>query len=400
MKFNYQARTKEGEIRIGTIEASSKEGALSLLQGHGFYVTYLEESRVPFYAKRLELFRGVSQRDIVLFSRQLSMMFGSEVPLAESLRVLSGQTRNFVLREKIFDLSKEIEGGSSFSKALAKYPETFSSFYTSMVKAGEASGKLSASLLYLADHLEREYELASKTKGALIYPSLVLLLVFSIMFLMVYTVIPQLSMVIKESAVEIPVVTQRVIAISGFLKQNTLVLFLMTVLFLFIIHRYYKTEKGKDFFNRIFLKIPILGSLLRTIYLARFAESLSTLISGGLMIAKALELSGDIVSSSVYKQAILVIRDEVRKGTPISSVLSLSPEIFPPVFVQMVLVGEKTGSLDTSLMSIANFYQKEVERGTANLLAVLEPALIMVLGMVVGGMMLAILMPLYQIIGL
>ncbi len=400
MKFNYQARTKEGEIRIGTIEASSKEGALSLLQGHGFYVTYLEESKVPFYAKRLELFRGVSQRDIVLFSRQLSMMFGSEVPLAEALRVLSGQTRNFVLREKVFDLSKEIEGGSSFSKALAKYPETFSSFYTSMVKAGEASGKLSASLLYLADHLEREYELASKTKGALIYPSLVLLLVFFIMFLMVYTVIPQLSMVIRESAVEIPVVTQRVIAISNFLKQNTLALFSIIVLFLFIIYQYYKTEKGKDFFGRIFLKTPILGSLLRTIYLARFAESLSTLISGGLMIAKALELSSDIVSSSVYKQAILVIRDEVRKGTPISSVLSLSPEVFPPVFVQMVLVGEKTGSLDTSLMNIANFYQKEVERGTANLLAILEPVLIMTLGLVVGGMMLAILMPLYQIIGL
>jgi len=400
MKFNYQARTKEGEIRIGTIEASSKEGALSLLQGHGFYVTYLEESRVPFYAKRLELFRGVSQRDIVLFSRQLSMMFGSEVPLAEALRVLSGQTRNFVLREKVFDLSKEIEGGSSFSKALTKYPETFSTFYTSMVKAGEASGKLSASLLYLADHLEREYELASKTKGALIYPSLVLLLVFFIMFLMVYTVIPQLSMVIKESAVEIPVVTQRVIAVSDFLKQNTLVLFSIIVVFLFITYQYYKTEKGKDFFNRIFLKTPILGSLLRTIYLARFAESLSTLISGGLMIAKALELSGDIVSSSVYKKAILVIRDEVRKGTPISSVLSLSPDVFPPVFVQMVLVGEKTGSLDTSLMNIANFYQKEVERGTANLLAILEPVLIMTLGMVVGGMMLAILMPLYQIIGL
>lgn len=400
MKFNYQARTKEGEIRIGTIEASSKEGALSLLQGHGFYVTYLEESRVPFYARRLDLLKGVSLRDVVLFTRQLSMMFGSEVPLSEALRVLSGQTRNLNLREKIFTLSKEIEGGSSFSKALGRYPETFSDFYVAMVKAGEASGKLSEALTHLADHLEREYELASKTKGALIYPSLVLLMVFFIMFLMVYTIIPQLSVVIRESTVEIPVVTQRVIAVSEFLKQNTLLLFSVFLLLLFIIYQYYKTEKGKVFFDRISLKIPVLGPLLKTIYLARFAETLSTLISGGLMIAKALELSSNIVGNAVYKEAIMVVRSEVRKGTPISSVLSLSPEIFPPVFVQMTLVGEKTGGLSDSLMSIGKFYQKEVERGITNFLAILEPVLLMVLGVVVGGMMLAILMPLYQIIGI
>jgi len=398
MKFNYQARTKEGEVRIGTIEASSKEAALSLLQGHGFYVTYLEGAKIPFYARRLEVFKGISSRDIVLFSRQLSMMFGSEIPLSESLRVLSGQTRNFDLREKIFTLSKEIEGGSSFSKALSRYPETFSNFYVSMVKAGEVSGKLSESLVYLADHLEREYELASKTRGALIYPSLVVLLVFFIMFLMIYTIIPQLSTVIKESAVEVPEVTQRIMAISEFVKENGFVLLLTFFIFSFVNYRYYKTKKGKDFFDRIFLKIPVLGSLLKTVYLARLAESLSTLISGGLMITKSLELSADIVGNVVYKQAILSIRDEVRRGVPISSVLSLSPDIFPPVFVQMTLVGEKTGGLDDSLMSIAKFYQKEVERGIDNFLAILEPVLLIVLGLIVGGMMISILMPLYQVI--
>jgi len=398
MKFNYQARTKEGEVRIGVIEASSREAALSLLQGHGFYVTYLKESKTPFYARRLEVFKGISSKDIVLFSRQLSMMFGSDIPLAESLRVLSGQTRNFVLREILFTLSKEIEGGSPFSKALSSYPKTFSTFYISMVKAGEASGKLSESLAYLADHLEREYELASKTKGALIYPCLVFLMVFFILFLMVYTIIPQLSTVIKESAVEVPETTKIIMAVSEFIKKNGLALLLTSFILLFATYRYYKTKKGKDFFDRIFLRIPVLSELLKTVYLARFAESLSTLISGGLMITKGLELSANIVGNAVYKQAILLIRDEVRRGTPISSVLSLSPNIFPPVFVQMILVGEKTGSLDNSLMSIAKFYQKEVERGIDNFLTILEPVLLIILGLVVGGMMISILMPLYQVV--
>ena len=398
MKFNYQARTKEGEVRVGIIEASSKETASSLLQRYGFFVTYLEEAKVPFYAKRVELFKGISLKDIVLFSRQLSMMFGSEVPLAEALRVLSGQTRNLELRDKIFTLSKEIEGGNTFSKALARYPETFSTFYVSMVKAGEASGKLSESLTFLADHLEREYILASKTKGALIYPALVILMVFGILLLMVYTIIPQLGTVIKESAVEIPKITRQVIATSEFIRGNGLILLSVSLLSLFFLFRYSKTKKGKDFFDRIFLKIPLINSLLKTLYLSRFAESLSTLISGGLMITKALELSADIAGNSTYRKAILLVRDEVRKGTPISSVLSLSPELFPPVFVQMILVGEKTGGLDSSLMSIANFYQKEVERGIENVLSILEPVLLIVLGLIVGGMMLSVLMPLYQVI--
>lgn len=398
MKFNYQVRTKEGEIQVGVIEASSRDTALSLLQKHGFYVTYLEEVKIPIYARRIELFRRVSSRDIVLFSRQLSMMFTAKVPLIEALRVLSGQTEKLELREKILNLSEEIEGGSSFSKAIARHPKVFSTFYVSMVRAGEASGKLSESLTYLADHLEREYLLASKTKGALIYPSLVLLMVILVVVLMVSMVVPQLKLVIEEGGIEVPTITRRVLGASEFLRQHALIIITGFFILLFLVFRYYKTKRGKDFFDRVFLRLPIVGPFLKTMYLSRFAESLSTLISGGLMIGQALELSGNIVDNSAYKHAIFLTRDEVRRGTPISSVLALFPEIFPPVFVQMTLVGEKTGALDTSLMNIAGFYQKEVERGIANILGILEPALIIVLGVVVGGMMLSILMPLYQMI--
>jgi len=396
MKFNYQARSKEGEIQVGVVEASSKETALSLLQKHGFYVTYLEEGKAPFYAKRIKLFRRIAPRDLVLFSRQLSMMFNAKIPLLESLRVLAGQSENMELQEKVLELAKDIEGGSAFSQALSRHPKLFSVFYTSMVKAGEASGKLSDSLSYLADYLEREYNLSSKIKGALIYPSLIFGLVFFVIALMINTVIPQLKLVIEESGLEIPPVTQNVIAASEFLRQYGLIVILVFFAFLILTFRYYKTESGKKLFDKVFLKLPLFGPLLKTIYLSRLGESLSTLISGGLMIAQALDLTADIIGSTTYHKVIIAARDEVRKGVPLSSVFAVYPDIFPSVFVQMTLVGEKTGSLDRSLINISGFYQKEVERGIDNMLSILEPLIIIVLGGMVAGLMLSVLMPLYQ----
>jgi len=396
VKFNYQARTKKGEIQAGVVEASSNEAALSLLQKHGYYVTYLEEPKTPFYAQKLDLLKGISLRDIVLFSRQISMMFSSKISLVESLRVLASQTRNTEFQEEVLDISTEVEGGSSFSKALSKYPKTFSLLYVAMVRAGEESGKLAESLDYLADHLEREYNLAAKTKGALVYPSLVLGLAMVVIFLMVNTVVPQLKKVLEESTAEIPKVTVTVLAVSEVVRKYGILIILGFVLMVVLLLRYYKTEQGKKIMDKFFVKVPVIGPFLKTMYLSRLAESLSTLISGGLMVTKALELSADVIGSVVYREAILAVRDEVRKGVPISSVLALHPDLFPPIFVQMTLVGERTGSIDTSLMQVATFYQAEVERGIDSILDILEPALIIGLGAVVGGLIFSVLMPLYQ----
>jgi type IV pilus assembly protein PilC len=398
MKFNYQARTEEGEIQAGVVEASSKEAAFSLLQKYGLYVTYLEEAKPPFYARRIEIFQRVSPRDIVLFSRQLAIMFGSRVPLVEALRVLASQTRNMDLREKIINLAEEVEGGSAFSKALSLYPKVFSSFYIAMVKAGEASGKLAESLDYLANHLEREYHLSARTKGALLYPFLVLFVVVLVLYLMIFMVIPNLKMIIESSGMEVPKITQMVIGFSDLLRSSGHFLIIGFLVLSVLIYRYYKTKKGKAFFDKFFLKLPFFGPLLQAVNISRFAENLSTLIAGGLMITQALELTANTLGNSIYKKAILSARDGVKKGMPISSVLSIFPEIFPPVFIQMTMVGEKTGTLDTSLTHIANFYQKEVERNIENILNILEPGLIVVLGIIVGGLMFSVLMPFYQVI--
>ena len=399
MKYNYQARTTKGEIQSGIVEASSREAAISLLRKYGLYVTILEEvAAPPLYAKKIKIFERVSRSDIVLFSRQLSIMFKSKVPLVEALGVLSAQTQNPELKEKILELSEDVEGGTSFSGALSRHPQIFSSFYVAMVKAGEVSGTLSESLEYLAEHLEREYHLTAKMRGALMYPSLIIFVVFLVLALMIFFVIPHLSEVLIGTDQELPTVTKIVIGLAAFLRNWGWVIVLGIVALILAGFRYYRTKKGKKFFDRIFLKLPIIGPFLKMLYITRFAENLSTLISGGLPIASALQTVGEIVGNTRYKEVIFDARDKVRKGEPISSVLARAPEVFPPVFIQMTLVGEKTGTLDSTLMNIVNFYKKEIDRTIDNLLSILEPALIVILGVIVAGLMLAILVPLYQMI--
>ena len=396
MKFNYQARTKKGEIQAGVVEASSKEAAILLLQKYGLYITYLEEVKVPFYAWEVKIFKRISSRDIVLFSRQLSIMFSSRVSLVEALVTIASQTKNLEFRERILDLSREVEGGSAFSKALSRHPQIFSSFYISMVKSGETSGKLSESLSYLADHLEREYHLVSRLQGAMIYPSLVIMVASVVLLLMIFFVIPQLTKVFQEAGQPLPIVTQLVIGLSLFLRKwGFLFIGLLAGLVIFVL-RYIKTLEGKENFDKISLRLPLIGDLLKMVYLSRLAENLSTLISGGLPIAQALETTGEVVGNTVYKEIIFLTRDEVRKGEPVSSVLRRYPEAFPPMFCQMTLVGEKTGTLEKTLLNVVDFYQKEVNMSIDNLLSILEPVLIIFLGVIVAGLMVSVLLPLYR----
>jgi len=399
MKFNYQARNKKGEISSGVVEASSKTAAIVLLQKQGLYVTILEETeRLPIYARRIKIFERISKKDIVLFSRQLSIMFKSKVPLVETLQILATQTQNPDLKEKIFKLSEEVEGGTSLSGALNKYPKIFSSFYVSMIKAGEASGTLSESLEYLAKHLEREYRLTSKIRGAMIYPALILSFALIVLLLMIFFVIPQLAEVLKESGQELPAITKIVMDSSDFFKKWSWIFLGLGIALIVFVLRYYRTRKGKRFFDGLFLGTPAIGPFLKMVYISRFAENLSTLISAGLPIAQALEITGNIVDNSIYKEIIFTTRDRVRKGEPISSTLAQAPNLFPPMFCQMTLVGEKTGTLDKTLMDVVSFYQEETDRAIDALLSVLEPLLIMFLGLIVGGLMFAILMPLYQMV--
>jgi len=400
MKFDYQARTKEGDVQMGIVEAASQEAALSILQKYGLYITYLEEVVVPpFYAQNIRFFRGVSRKDIVIFSRQLSIMFKAGIPLAEALMVMGRQTQNPDFREKIIKISEKVEGGTSFSQSLQFYPKEFTSFYVNIVKSGEVGGKLSDSLNYLADHLEREYNLQTKIQGALVYPAFVLLLFFIVAVVMGILVLPGLISIVESAGQEISLITKIVIAFSNFFEKSGWIVILAIIGLGIFFYRYFKTPEGKKIFDKYSLNIPGLGTLLKKIYLTRFAENLTTLIAAGLPITKALEITGDVVGNEVYKSIILKTMDDVRKGEPISSVLARYPETISPFFIQMTLVGEKSGQLDNILLYVVDFYQREVDSSVESFMKLLEPILIIFLGIVVGGLAVSLLLPLYQTIG-
>ncbi|MFH1401519.1 MAG: type II secretion system F family protein [Parcubacteria group bacterium] len=399
MKFNYLARTKDGQIQKGVVEASSEEAVLAILQKYGLFVTALEKAKeAPIYARQIKIFSGVSEKDVVIFSRQLSIMFKSQVPIVEALSAISRQLEKQEFKDVISKISGEVEGGATLSTAFALFPKLFSSFFISMLKSGEASGKLSEALDYLADHLEREYEFKNKIKAAMIYPILVLFVFLAVVILLIYWVLPPLMEILKESSTqELPMTTKMIMAFSDFAKTwGWTVLVALAGLVVFVLH-YKRTPDGKIFFDENFLKLPILGPLLQKIYLTRFAENISTMISGGIPIAKALEISGEVVGNSVYKKIIFETRDRVRKGEMISSVLEQYPKEISPLFVQMATVGEKTGRLETSFLNIVNFYQKEVDRQIDSLIGLLEPVMLIVMGAGVAFLLVSIMLPIYQI---
>jgi type II secretory pathway component PulF len=398
MKFNYQARSETGKVQSGVVEASDREAAFDVLRTHGLYVTALEEiTSVPVYARKLRIFERVTKKDIVLFSRQVSIMFKSKVPVVETLQTVARQSRKPVLKEKILKIAGKVEGGTTLSESLSLYPKIFTPFYINMVKSGEASGKLSDVFLYLADYLEREHSFQGKIRGALIYPLFILIVFLAVFVIMMVYVIPQLAEVLKETERELPLITRSVIAISDFLKSRGIIAALVFLGLIIAFVQFVKSKAGKKFFDKNLLRLPMLGAFLKRLYLARCALNLSTLISGGLPIAQALEISAEVVGNGIYRKVILKTRDEVKKGESISSVLEKYPNLIFPLFYQMVTVGEKTGTLDSSLMNVVEFYQKDVDRTLDNFIKLLEPIFIIFLGGVVAGLMGAVLMPLYSI---
>ncbi len=388
MKFNYQARTQTGEIKSGVVEASNREAALDTLKAYGLFVTAIAEATTPVFATRLTIFERVSSKDVVVFARQMAIMFKSRVPLTETFETIAKQTANRAFQEKIFQIAKEVEGGATISAALSLYPNIFSNFFVGMVKSGEASGKLSDVLAYLADYMEREYKFRSKIKGAMIYPAFIIVVFLAVATLIVTFVIPQLTEILKSSEQQLPLITRIVMWLADFMRKWILLIIIVFILVVMAVWRFYKTSDGKKFFDHFFMGIPFFNSFLKKLYLSRFASNLSTLIGGGIPIVQALEITADVVNNDVYKNVILEVRDGVKKGETVSAVLQRYPSYISPLFYQMVVVGEKTGSLDSCLA--------DVDKGLDNFIKLLEPLLIVLLGGVVGGLIAAVLLPIYS----
>ena len=401
MKYSYQAKNWDGIKKSGTIEARSKDSVLEFLDEEGLFpieiVEIGEEGEKNIGNKNISLFKGVSMKEVAIFSRQLSIMIESNVPPAEAMEALGDQTKNSYFKEIIYEISRDIREGSQLSKAMGKHSKIFSFFCVNMVKSGEVSGNLPAILEKVASHLENEYEIRSKVTGAMTYP-IVIMVVFVLIFIVIMVfIIPGLVEVLEGTGQELPIATRIIMGISDFFVLYWyLVILLFGAIVAFFI-KYPKTPEGKDLFDRTLLKIPVLGNFFKSLFLSRFAENFSTLISAGITINEALEVVANLIGNNVYKEAIMKAKNRVIDGESISYVLGQRPDIFSPLLVQMVAVGEKTGKLDSSLDNVVRFYKRETEAFINSLSSIIEPVLIIGLALMVGFLVAAVLLPIYQV---
>ena len=401
MKFEYKAKTKKGSLQTGNVEASSRAAGLEILQNNNLTVLSLKEKggSESLFEFDLASLLPVPPKELVIFSRSLASLFDAGVPLVEAIRILSQETLNKQLSEVLQIVANDIDGGLPFSKAIEQHPRAFSNFYTSMIKTGEVSGSLQETLIFLADHLEKEFGLKKKIKSALAYPAFIIG-VFVIVGLVIFVfVLPQLLSTLEQiSGGNLPLFTRVLSSISGFMVQWFWAIIVLLLGLIGGLVYGLKTPQGIAIWHEIQLKLPVFGPLFRKIYQARFAENLSTLVKSGLPILEALHIVADVVDNTVYSKIINEVAEKVKTGKTIESVLRQYPEQFSPLLVQMVAVGEKSGKLDSILQKIAEFFQQEVEYMVATLSSLIEPLLIVVLGIGVGLMVGAVLIPMYSVI--
>ena len=397
MKFNYQTRTKDGLVQAGVMDVNSKKEAVSLLQKEGLFVTHLEAIELkPFYSRQFEFLGKAKKKDVMMFCRQLSMMLKSGVGLVESLRALATQVEKKSFQGQILKVAIEVEGGVYFSEALAKFPEVFSNFFINIIKSGEATGKLSETLNYLAQHLEREYTLVSKVKSGTTYPAFISVIFLGMGVFGIFFVLPSFKETFSSLDVELPIITRMVLGFGDFATKWWWAMLLVITLIVLFVWKYSKTKEGKEVLGRSSLKIPLIGPVAKKIQLARFTENLSTLILAGLPITQALEIIGSATSNVIYQRIILDAQEGVRRGEAMSSVLEKNPKYIPNLVIQMMRVGERTGQLDEALMNVASFYQAEVNRRIDGLVDIIEPILIVFLGGMIAGLMISIIVPVYK----
>jgi len=387
-------------METGTVEASSKEAAALLLQKYNIFVTSIkEQTPLILRTENISFLNKVSKKDLAIFSRQLAVMVQARVPITQSLKSLSIQTKNPGFKEKILKIAQLVEEGNPLSEAFATFPEVFNVFYVSLIKTGEASGKISESLYYLSDHLERENDISSQITGAMIYPIFVISVLVLVIPVIIIFLMPRLVDLLKETTVKPPMFTQMMIDFYGFLSSYGWILLVgLFLLVLFFIY-YFTTKEGKKRYDELSLKIPFIGGFLKKTFLIRFAENISTLISAGLSINNALKITKETVGNFVYQKILAETEERVSQGEKISAVLVKYPDYAPPFVVQMVQVGEETGTLDKNLMEIVNFYNKEVKRAVETFTALLEPVLIIFLGLIVAFLAVSVLEPLYGALG-
>jgi len=399
MLFNYHALDQDGHEREGTVEALSMDIAISTLQRRNLIVSSIEPT-----AKKgglnieINIFNRISNKEVVILSRQIATLFEAQVSALRIFRLLAAEVDNKALAEIMTQVADDLQGGSPISKAMARHPKVFSSFYVNMVRSGEESGKLAETFGYLADYLDRTYEVASKAQNALIYPAFVIGVFFIVMILMMTLIIPRISTILEDSGQAIPLYTQIVINISNFLVHYGIFILIAIVIAAGFTFRYSHTSEGELFFDSFKLDIPYLGDLYKKLYLSRIADNFSTMLVSGVPVVEAVEITGSVVGSSTYERILKDTGEDVKGGASISDALGKHAEI-PGIMVAMIKVGEETGELGNILNTLAKFYRREVNNSVDTLVDLIEPLMIVFLGLGVGTLLASVLIPIYNLAG-
>ncbi|MDO8729307.1 MAG: type II secretion system F family protein [bacterium] len=396
MLFNYKALDNSGKHASGSIEAVSLDVAVSSLQRRGLIISEIEPDDKESWLSKIKFGSGVSHKDVVMLSRQMATLFEAQVSALKIFTLLSSEVENQTLKKSMIEIANDLQAGSSISKALDKHPTIFSDFYVNMVRSGEETGKLSETFNHLADYLDRNYEVVSKAKNALIYPAFVITVFAAVMALMFTVIIPKISLIIIESGQPIPVYSRVVFAISDFFVSYGIILPVLLVVFGFFIVRYTRTTEGRSQLARFKLSVPYIGDLYKKLYLSIIADNMNTMVLSGIPMVKAIEVTAAVVGNEVYKEILEESLLAVRGGSSLSQSLSQYEEI-PGILVQMIRVGEESGELGSILGTMAHFYQREVINAVDTLVSLIEPIMIVFLGLGVGVLLASVLIPIYDV---
>ena len=402
LQFQYEAKNRREEIVSGSVEAISEESALETLQERGLTVLSLVgEERGLLKMDVGGWFNRPNNKDVVVFTRQLATVIAADVPLIEGLNTIARQSEKPVFTKIVMDLAEAIRGGNSLSGAVAKYPKLFTNFYVSLVRSGEVSGRMEETLLYLADYLERNQNMNSKVKGALAYPGFILFALVTVMIIMVTSVLPKMLGFITEAGVaDIPLITRILIALTDFVNRYLWVTLAVRIFGIWFVRQYARTLDGKKRLDYIKISFPRLGVVARNVYIARIAETLSTLIKSGVPILEGLKITSEIANHSLYREILIEAQQNVQNGGTISEVLFKYPKAVPRLVASMLTIGEKTGKTDFMLENIFKFYNAEAERDIQNLSQLIEPILILLLGLGVALLVSAIMLPMFSLVNI
>ncbi len=381
----------------GMIDANSDEMVAGLLTEKNLTVIAIEKRRLNAWHFDLSfIFNRVNTKDLVVFFRQLAVMIDANMPIVKALRILVRQTHNPTLKMVIAGLADEVEGGNSLSSGMDAFPEVFTPFFVNIIKSGETSGRLSQVMNYLADQKEKDYDLESNLKGAMIYPAFIISALIVVGFIVMTFVIPKMTSMIVESGAKMPFITQVLISVSSFFAHFWWLIIAMALIAVFAISISLRTEKGSKLFDLMKIRMPIFGNMFKYIYIVRICRSLNTLLKGGVPISRGLEVVRDVVDNKVYFEVLSNTIKEVSEGNSIAEGFAISEDI-PVMVYQMIGVGEEIGKLEEILEKITDFYSREINNNVKNLSSMIEPLIMVVLGITVGLFVAAIILPMWQL---